>query len=153
MFWKHLSLLSYNVKHQNQSKQLTAPTASLWVIVRRLLKWYQCSGDGWKLQEESVELNCWQQESQYISRSSSRLLVRRDDPTVLTRIVNTHCLKFSLLHFLSFLLFFATWEKLVPQQGYQAGGTPAFGLQVVVESSQFCMFGNCHQKWIKWSHL
>lgn len=83
VFWKHLSLLSYNVKHQNQSKQLIASTASVWVILSRLLKRYQCSGDGWKLQEESVELNCWQQESQYISRSSNWLLFLHDIPTVL----------------------------------------------------------------------
>lgn len=99
MFWKHLSLLSYNVKHQNPNKQLIVPAASVWVIVSRLLKRYQCSGDGWKLQEQSVELNCWQQESQYISRSSNWLLFLHDMPTVLSWIVNTHCLTVSQLHF------------------------------------------------------
>lgn len=147
MFWKHLSLL-YNVKHQNQSKQLIAPTASVWVIASRLLKRYQCSGDGWKLQEESVELNCWQQESQYISRSSNWLLFLHDIPTVLSWIVNTHCLTLSQLHFPP-----SVGRKIVLQQGYETGGTPAFGSQVVVASSQFCMFVNCHQKWIKWSHV
>lgn len=82
--------------------------------MRRLLKWYQCSGDGWKLQEESVELNCWQQESQYISRSSSRLLVRRDDPSVLTRIVNTHWRFHCYIFFLSSFFFFHMGENCAP---------------------------------------
>ena len=147
MFWKQLSLLSYNKKkqHLNQSKRLTAATALARVIVSRLLKWYECSGDGWKLQEERVELNCWQQESQYISPFSNRLLsfceafpLYRDE--LLTHTVwQCHCHIFC--------------RKIVLRQGYEAGGTPTFGSQVVVESSQFCMFVNCHQKWIKWSHL
>lgn len=138
-------LTMYNIK--TRANKLIGPTASVWVIVSRLLKWYQCSGDGWKLQEESVELNCWQQESQYISRSNW-LLFLHDIPTVLSWIVSTHCLTLSRLHFFS-----SVGRKIVLQQGYETGGTPAFGSQVVVESSPFCMFVNCHQKRIKWSHL
>lgn len=125
-----------------------APAASAWAIASRLLKWYQCSGEGWKLQEENVELNCWQQESQYISRSSDRLLVLHDIPTPLSWIVSTHCLTLSWAHFSP-----SAGRKIVLQQGYETGGTPVFGSQVVLESSSFCMLENCHQKRIKWSHL
>lgn len=99
LFWKHLSLLWHDVKHQNQSEPSIDPAAPVWEIVSGLLKWYQCSGDGWKLQEESVELNCWQPESQYISRSSKWLLFLLDIPSVGSWIVNTHCTTLSQLQF------------------------------------------------------
>lgn len=100
LFWKHLPLLRHNVKHQNQSEPSTDPATPVWEIVSGLLKWYQCSGDGWKLQEESVKLNCWQPESQYISRSSKWLLFLLDIPGVGSWIVNTHCMTLSQLQFL-----------------------------------------------------
>lgn len=98
LFWKRLSVLAHNVEHHNQSKHSIDPAASVREIVSRLLKRNRCSGDGWKLQEESGELNCWQQESQYISRSSKWLLFLLDIPSVLSWIVNTHCLTLSQLH-------------------------------------------------------
>lgn len=116
-FWKHPSLSGHNVKHQNQSKP-AIDAAPVWQISEQAFemvslqwRWLKITG------RQSAELNCWQPESKYISRSSNWLLFLLDIPGVRSWIVNTHCMILSQLGFfpLSFLSYtFLPAEKEWP---------------------------------------